>query len=94
MFIPWCENCNTAELMQAVGIIGTNISPHNLYLYGALVNSRVIDRNQPKKVKEANMYYFTEAAIALFLSLLVNVCIMAIFAQGLYGKTNAEVVIL
>lgn len=37
MFIPWCTNCGSEELLQAVGIIGAVISPHNLYLHSALV---------------------------------------------------------
>ena len=37
MFIPWCSNCDTNALLQAVGIIGANIQPHNLYLHSALV---------------------------------------------------------
>lgn len=92
MFIPYFKSWNNAVLIQAVGIIGTNIQPHNLYLYGALVKSRVIDRKQPAKVREANMYYFTEAAIAVFVSFLINVFVMSVFAQGLYNKTNADVV--
>jgi NRAMP (natural resistance-associated macrophage protein)-like metal ion transporter len=37
MFIPWCENCDTGILLQAVGVIGAVIMPHNLYLHSALV---------------------------------------------------------
>lgn len=37
MFIPWCKDCNSAILLQAVGIVGAVIMPHNLYLHSALV---------------------------------------------------------
>lgn len=37
MFIPWCEGCGSKELLQAVGIVGAVIMPHNLYLHSALV---------------------------------------------------------
>jgi natural resistance-associated macrophage protein len=37
MFFPWCENCTGTVLLQAVGIIGAVIMPHNLYLHSALV---------------------------------------------------------
>ncbi|CAG2061166.1 unnamed protein product, partial [Timema podura] len=37
MFFPWCENCDNTALLQAVGIIGAVIMPHNLYLHSALV---------------------------------------------------------
>ena len=37
MFVPWCEDCNSQVLLQAVGVIGAVIMPHNLYLHSALV---------------------------------------------------------
>lgn len=66
--------------------------PHNLYLHSALVKSRKIDRTQPSKVKEANYYFFVEASIALFVSFIINVFVVAVFAHGLNGKTNQDVI--
>lgn len=37
MFFPYCSNCNSNALKQAVGIIGAVIMPHNIYLHSALV---------------------------------------------------------
>ena len=37
MFFPYCESCGSKELLQAVGIIGAVIMPHNIYLHSALV---------------------------------------------------------
>ena len=37
MFIPGCSGCDSRSLLQAVGIIGAVIMPHNLYLHSALV---------------------------------------------------------
>jgi natural resistance-associated macrophage protein 2 len=37
MFFPWCEDCDSKALFQAVGIVGAVIMPHNLYLHSALV---------------------------------------------------------
>lgn len=37
MFFPWCKDCGSRELLQAVGIVGAVIMPHNLYLHSALV---------------------------------------------------------
>ena len=42
MFIPWCEGCGSKELLQAVGIVGAVIMPHNLYLHSALVKVNYI----------------------------------------------------
>ncbi|PIO71754.1 metal ion transporter, metal ion transporter family [Teladorsagia circumcincta] len=65
--------------------------PHNLYLHSALVKSRLVDRTRESKVKEANKYYFIESFFALFCSFWINVLVVAVFAQGMYGKTNAQV---
>lgn len=77
MIIPWCKDCDSKALLQAVGIIGAVIMPHNLYLHSALVKSRDIDRRQKSKVKDANFYFFVEACIALFVSFVINVFVVA-----------------
>lgn len=91
LFYPWCSNCDHRALLQAVGIVGAIIMPHNLYLHSALVKSRNIDRSKKEEVKEANKYYFVEACVALFVSLVINIFVTAVFAHGLYGKTNVDV---
>ena len=91
LFIPWCKDCGNKELLQAVGVIGAIIMPHNLYLHSALVKSRDVDRRRQAAVAEANLYFFIESAIALFVSFLINIFVVSVFAEGLYGKTNMEV---
>ena len=91
MLVPECPGCGKQQLLQAVGVIGAIIMPHNLYLHSALVKSRDIDTNNKRQVREANMYYFIEAAIALFVSFIINVFIVAVFAVGLSGKTNHDI---
>jgi NRAMP (natural resistance-associated macrophage protein)-like metal ion transporter len=91
MLLPICPGCGQKELLQAVGVIGAIIMPHNLYLHSALVKSRAIDRTKKKEVREANFYFFIEAAVALFVSFLINVFVVAVFAEGLFNKTNHEI---
>ncbi|KAJ8260184.1 hypothetical protein GJAV_G00178050 [Gymnothorax javanicus] len=91
MFVPYCQGCGPVQLEQAVGIVGAVIMPHNIYLHSALVKSRQIDRNNKKEVKEANKYYFIESTIALFVSFIINVFVVAVFAEAFYGKNNQEV---
>ncbi|CAB1353886.1 unnamed protein product, partial [Coregonus sp. 'balchen'] len=91
MFLPYCDSCGPAQMEQAVGIVGAVIMPHNIYLHSALVKSRSIDRGNKKEVKEANKYYFMESTIALFISFLINVFVVAVFAEAFYKKTNIEV---
>uniref|UniRef100_F7DJ57 Natural resistance-associated macrophage protein 1 n=1 Tax=Xenopus tropicalis TaxID=8364 RepID=F7DJ57_XENTR len=90
MFYPYCSGCGSPELLQAVGIIGAIIMPHNIYLHSSLVKSRVVDRKQKQEVSEANMYYMIESSIALFVSFLINLFVMAVFAEAFYNKTNQD----
>lgn len=57
-----------------------------------MLQSRDIDRKNKREVKEANKYFFIESTIALFISFLINVFVVAVFAQAFYNKTNMEVV--
>ncbi|KAK3536973.1 hypothetical protein QTP86_029302, partial [Hemibagrus guttatus] len=91
MFVPYCEGCGAPQLEQAVGIVGAVIMPHNIYLHSALVKSREVNRANKREVKEANKYFFIESCIALFISFLINVFVVAVFAEAFYNKTNMEV---
>uniref|UniRef100_UPI00398EA987 natural resistance-associated macrophage protein 2-like n=1 Tax=Pristiophorus japonicus TaxID=55135 RepID=UPI00398EA987 len=91
MFVPYCEGCGTKELQQAVGIVGAVIMPHNIYLYSALVRSRDVNRANKNEVKEANRYFFIEACVALFVSFLINVFVVSVFAEAFYNQTNEQV---
>ncbi|KAG0725104.1 Protein Malvolio [Chionoecetes opilio] len=92
MFVPGCSGCDGRALLQAVGIVGAVIMPHNLYLHSALVKSRELDRTKKEDVREANKYFFIEASVALLLSFVINVFVVAVFAKGLFGVTNHEVI--
>ncbi|XP_037379924.1 natural resistance-associated macrophage protein 1 [Talpa occidentalis] len=88
LFLPTCYNCGQSELLQAVGLVGAIIMPHNIYLHSSLVKSREVDRTQRAHIREANMYFLIEATIALFVSFLINLFVVAVFGQAFYQKTN------
>ncbi|KAJ8951986.1 hypothetical protein NQ318_010732 [Aromia moschata] len=90
LFIPRCVDCDSAVLLQAVGVVGAVIMPHNLYLHSALVKSRDIDRKKPEKLNEARLYYFIESSLALLVSLVINIFVVGVFAYGLFEKTNSD----
>jgi len=90
ILVPHCTDCGVPQLIQAIGIIGAVIMPHNIYLHSALVKSRDIDRTKVEEVKEANKYYFIEAALALFVSFLINIFVVAVFADSFHDKTLLE----
>jgi natural resistance-associated macrophage protein 2 len=86
MFVPKCVDCDNAAVLQAVGIIGAIIMPHNLYLHSALVKSRKVNHKVKEEVSDANRYVFIESTIALGVSLIINIAVTAVFAHGLYGE--------
>uniref|UniRef100_A0A2K5IC03 Solute carrier family 11 member 2 n=1 Tax=Colobus angolensis palliatus TaxID=336983 RepID=A0A2K5IC03_COLAP len=92
MFVPSCSGCRTSQIEQAVGIVGAVIMPHNMYLHSALVKSRQVNRNNKQEVREANKYFFIESCIALFVSFIINVFVVSVFAEAFFGKTNEQVV--
>lgn len=91
LVFPYCKGCSSDALSKAVGIIGAIIMPHNLYLHSALVKSRKIDRKNVRKVSEANKYVAIESAIALLVSLIINIMVTAVFAHGMNGKNNNDI---
>jgi len=63
-----------------IGLVGAVIMPHNLYLHSALVLSRKIDLSTNVKIRDANMYFAIEAALSLFVSFLINLAVISVFA--------------
>lgn len=55
------------------------------------MQSREIDRTKKVQVKEANRYFFIETCVALFVSFVINVFVVSVFASGMYQKTNREI---
>ncbi|RDD40188.1 Natural resistance-associated macrophage protein 2 [Trichoplax sp. H2] len=91
LFVPFCDHCDRKALEQAVGIIGAVIMPHNIYLHSALVKSRAVDRSDKRRIKEANLYFGIESAIALLVSFIINLFVVSVFAEAFYGKTNDDI---
>ena len=54
--------------------------------------SRDIDRTKQEEVKEGCFYFFIEASVALFVSFLINVFVVTVFAEGFYGKNSTQIV--
>lgn len=81
-FIPKVKPYATT---QAVGILGAVIMPHNIFLHSGLVQSRAIDRTNPRKIREANKYFSIEAAGALLISFFINLAVLGVFAIGFFS---------
>ena len=85
MFVPSVPG-NSAAVEQAVGIIGAVIMPHNIYLHSALVKSREVDRSKKINKRDANLYFTIESAIALFVSFIINVFVVSVFAEAFHAR--------
>lgn len=54
--------------------------------------SRQVNRAKKQEIREANKYFFIESCIALFVSFIINVFVVSVFAEAFFGKTNQQVV--
>lgn len=80
------------QRIRACKLLCTFYFNKQIFFKRFVFQSRDVDRRNPTKVKEANKYYFIEASIALFVSFLINVFVVAVFAHGLFEKKNTDVV--
>ncbi|KAL1804187.1 hypothetical protein ACET3Z_032834 [Daucus carota] len=77
-------------IQQAVGVVGCVITPHNVFLYSALVQSRKVDPTKKGRVQEALYYYTIESSIAVFVTFMINLCVTTVFAKGFYNTKEAN----
>ncbi|KAJ2609916.1 hypothetical protein H4S08_003846 [Coemansia sp. RSA 1365] len=78
--------------VQAVGIVGAVIMPHNLFLHSALVGTRRIKRAADIRlasIREANFYTTLESAVALLFSFAINATILIVFAD-IYSHNSVD----
>merc|ERR1719343_433675 len=76
-----------SAVKQVVGMVGCIIMPHNLFLHSALVQSRVVEHGEER---EAIMFYTIESTVAILTSILINTCVVAVFAKGFFGSPEAD----
>lgn len=81
---------SSKTIQKAVGVVGCVITPHNVFLYSALVQSRKINTKKKEKVQEALNYYSIESYVAVFVSFSINLMVTSVFAKGFYGTSRAD----
>ncbi|KAJ2956837.1 hypothetical protein NQZ79_g7362 [Umbelopsis isabellina] len=75
------------SIIQAVGMLGAVVMPHNMFLHSALVQSRDLGPSPGiRKLKEANFYFAIESGLALLVSFLINLAIVVCFGQVFYDE--------
>ncbi|KAJ2004232.1 hypothetical protein H4R26_002635 [Coemansia thaxteri] len=73
------------SVVQAVGIVGCVLMPHNLYLHSALVGSRKLDRRPEARegaIREAMRYFRIETSISLIYAYLINMAVVVVFCKA------------
>ena len=73
------------SLYVAIGILGATVMPHNLYLHGALVQTRRIGRSAEEK-RVACRFNLYDSVIALNGALLVNAAILVLSASTFFSR--------
>ncbi|WVZ59818.1 hypothetical protein U9M48_009913 [Paspalum notatum var. saurae] len=81
---------SSRSLKQAVGLVGSVITPHNVFLHSALVQSRKIDPGKEYEVREAVRYYSIESTMALVVPFMINLFVTTVFAKGFHGTKEAD----
>ncbi|KAI4354061.1 hypothetical protein L6164_002961 [Bauhinia variegata] len=81
---------SSKTLRQAVELVGCVITPHNVFLHSALVQSRDIDTHNKGQIQEALNYYSIESSVALLITFVINLCVMTVFARVFYGTEQAN----
>eukprot|EP00804_Cyclotella_cryptica_P002140 CCRYP_006563-RA/>CCRYP_006563-RA protein AED:0.04 eAED:0.04 QI:375/1/1/1/0/0.33/3/544/480 len=79
------------DLFAIAGIIGAVVMPHNLYLHTGSVQTREVVR-QPAVVEKAVRYCSMEPAVPMLVTFFVNMAVVAIAAEQVYGSESADTV--
>jgi NRAMP (natural resistance-associated macrophage protein)-like metal ion transporter len=69
--------------------IGASVSPHNVFLQSALVQTRTVDRTK-KALRSATMFNIIEMTIPMMLAFVVNLAVIALAAQGFYNNPAVD----
>ncbi|KAI8476617.1 MAG: natural resistance-associated macrophage protein-domain-containing protein [Monoraphidium minutum] len=85
--VPWVPRQSVG---QAVAMLGSLLMPHNLYLHSALVQTRRLRAQDEGHRREALAYFGLESALSLGVSVLINTCVVCVFAAGYFGRPEVE----
>ncbi|KAM0032309.1 putative NRAMP family protein [Helianthus debilis subsp. tardiflorus] len=83
---------NSKTIQKAVGVVGCMITPHNVFLHSALVQSRRVDPKQTGRVREALRYYSIESTTALSITFVINLFVTTVFAKAFFGTAIADTI--
>ena len=81
----------TSDIFSLAGILGSVVMPHNLYLHTAAVQSkRQHIQQSPTVIAKAVRYCSIEPILPILVSFFVNMAVVTIAAERVYGSEDAE----
>lgn len=79
----------SSDIFSIAGILGSVVMPHNLYLHTAAIQSRRVKREE-HIVKKAVKYCSIEPVLPILVSFFVNMAVVSIAAESVYGVEDAQ----
>mmetsp|Transcript_11561 Transcript_11561/g.21356 ORF Transcript_11561/g.21356 Transcript_11561/m.21356 type:complete len:374 (+) Transcript_11561:74-1195(+) len=80
-----------SDMFSLAGILGSVVMPHNLYLHTAAVQSKSHSIKQtPHALEKAIKYSSIEPIAPILVSFFVNMAVVSIAAESVYGSENAS----
>lgn len=81
----------SSDMFALAGILGAVVMPHNLYLHTAAIQSKTHQIKQsPEAMTKAIKYCSIEPILPIIISFFVNMAVVAIAAESVYGSENAS----
>lgn len=80
---------DAGKLYNSVAILGATVMPHNLYLHGALVQSRAFAKTAPGR-KQALTYFTLDSCAGLGVATFINAAILVVAGASFFGRGLAE----
>jgi manganese transport protein len=78
------------SLLLAVGILGATVMPHVIYLHSALLQDRIVPRNE-NEARRLYKYTRIDVVIAMSLAGLVNMAMLVVAASVFFGSGLLDV---
>lgn len=82
-------NVTKSDIFAITGILGSVVMPHNLYLHTAACMSRRVKREE-SVVKQAVKWCSIEPVLPILVSFFVNMAVISISAESVFGSEGAE----
>nr|WP_057755701.1 Nramp family divalent metal transporter [Weissella kandleri] len=77
-----------SRMMMTLGIIGATVMPHNLYLHSSVAQTRKINRDDPKALKEAVRFMTWDSNLQLSVAFVINSMLLILGAALFFGHAD------